>query len=39
MSLVPKHIKNLLPYKPGKRIDDVKNQYVLKLLKYIFNKI
>ena len=26
MSLVPKHIKNLSPYKPGKRIEDVQKQ-------------
>ena len=30
MSLVPKYIKNLSSYKPGKRIEDVYNQYKLK---------
>jgi len=30
MSLVPKHIKNLLPYVPGKRIEEVKRQFNLK---------
>ncbi len=29
MSLVPKHIKNLSPYKPGKTIDSVKKKYNL----------
>ena len=29
MSLVPKHIKNLSPYKPGKTIESVKKQYNL----------
>ena len=29
MSLVPKHIKNLSPYKPGKTIDFVKKKYNL----------
>ena len=29
MTLVPKHIKDLLPYKPGKRIEEVKNIYKL----------
>ena len=27
MSLVPKHIKNLLPYEPGKSIDFIKRKY------------
>ena len=30
MSLVPKHIKNLSPYKPGKTIDSVKKEYNIK---------
>ena len=29
MSLVPKHIKNLYPYEPGKTIDSVKKEYNL----------
>ena len=29
MSLVPKHIKNLAPYKPGKTIASVKKEYAL----------
>ena len=27
MSLVPKHIKNLSPYKPGKRIEEIQGKY------------
>ena len=27
MSLVPKHIKNLMPYKAGKPISEVKNEF------------
>ena len=30
MTLVPKHIKNLSPYKPGKRIEEVQAKYNLK---------
>ena len=30
MSLVPKHIKNLSPYKPGKTIQSVKRKYKIK---------
>ncbi|MBI72597.1 MAG: histidinol-phosphate transaminase [Candidatus Marinimicrobia bacterium] len=39
MSLVPKHIKNLLPYKPGRTIDSVKNEYNLeKIIKLASNE-
>ena len=38
MSLVPKHIKNLSPYKPGRTIDSVKKKYNL-MDKYPFNVI
>ena len=30
MTLVPEHIKNLSPYKPGKRIEEVQKKYNLK---------
>tara|TARA_X000001036_G_C20633984_1_gene788313 strand:- start:270 stop:1361 length:1092 start_codon:yes stop_codon:yes gene_type:complete len=39
MSLVPKHIKNLSPYKPGKTIESVKKQYNLdKIIKLASNE-
>ena len=39
MSLVPKHIKNLSPYKPGKTIDSVKKKYKLnKIIKLASNE-
>ena len=39
MSLVPKHIKNLSPYKPGRTIDSVKNEYNLdKIIKLASNE-
>ena len=39
MSLVPKHIKNLSPYKPGKTIDSVKRKYNLdKIIKLASNE-
>ena len=39
MSLVPKHIKNLSPYKPGKRIEEVKNKFNLnKIIKLASNE-
>lgn len=39
MSLVPKHIKNLSPYKPGRTIDSVKSEYNLeKIIKLASNE-
>ena len=39
MSLVPKHIKNLSPYKPGKTIESVKDKYKIeKVVKLASNE-
>ena len=39
MSLVPKYIKNLSPYIPGKRIEDLKvNQNIKKIIKLSSNE-
>ncbi len=39
MSLVPKHIKNLHPYKPGKTIESVKRKYnINKIIKLASNE-
>ena len=39
MSLVPKHIKNLSPYKPGKTIDSVQKKYnIKKIIKLASNE-
>ena len=39
MTLVPQHIKNLSPYKPGKRIEEVQSKYNLdKIVKLASNE-
>ena len=39
MSLVPKHIKSLAPYKPGKRIEEVQKDFNLnKIIKLASNE-
>ena len=38
MALVPKHIKNLSSYKPGKRIEDVRKEFdIPKIIKLASN--
>ena len=39
MTLVPKHIKNLSCYKPGKRIEDVQKEFdISKIIKLASNE-